>query len=138
MHTDNLIAFSPADSSASFHDALTELIRTGAQQIIAKAVETELQEFLKQYHPLKDDQGRQGVVRNGYLPQRTITTGVGAVEIQVPKVRDRSGNGIKFNSKLLPPDLKRSESVEELLPCLYLRGVSTGDFSEAIRCRRDK
>jgi len=71
-------------------------------------------------------------VRNGYLPERTITTGVGEVEIQVPQVRDRSGSGLKFNSILLPPYLKRASSVEELLPWLYLKGVSTGDFSEAL------
>jgi putative transposase len=73
------------------------------------------------------------VVRNGYLPQRTITTGVGEVEVQVPKIRDRTGSGIKFNSLLLPPYLKRSRSVEEVLPWLYLKGVSTGDFAEALR-----
>jgi putative transposase len=72
------------------------------------------------------------VVRNGYLPERTILTGVGEVEVKVPKVRDRSGSGIKFNSRLLPPYLKRATSVEEVLPWLYLKGVSTGDFSEAL------
>lgn len=132
MNNDNLIAFQPPEASASFSDALSELVRQGARQIIAQAVEAELKEFLAQYQSLKDDQGRQVVVRNGYLPERTIMTGVGAVEIQVPKVRDRSGNGIKFNSSLLPPYLKRSQSVEEVLPWLYLKGVSTGDFSEAL------
>jgi putative transposase len=72
------------------------------------------------------------VVRNGALPERTITTGVGTVEVQVPKVRDRTCQGIKFNSALLPPYLKRSRSVEEVLPWLYLKGVSTGDFAEAL------
>lgn len=131
MSEDNLIAFG-TESSTSFRDALTELVRKGARQIIAQAVEAELSEFLAQYQPLKDDQGRQGVVRNGYLPERTIVTGVGEVAIQVPKVRDRTGSGIKFNSSLLPPYLKRSKSVEEVLPWLYLKGVSTGDFSEAL------
>lgn len=132
MNNDNLIAFQPPEPSASFNDALTELVRQGARQIIAQAVEAELKEFLAQYQCLKDDQGRQAIVRNGYLPERTIMTGVGEVEIQVPKVRDRSGSGIKFNSSLLPPYLKRSQSVEEVLPWLYLKGVSTGDFSEAL------
>lgn len=129
MNNDNLIAFQPPEPSASFNDALSELVRQGARQIIAQAVEAELQEFLAQYQSLKDDQGRQAVVRNGYWPERTIMTGVGEVEIQVPKVRDRSGSGIKFNSSLLPPYLKRSQSVEEVLPWLYLKGVSTGDFN---------
>jgi transposase-like protein len=107
-------------------------VRQGARQIIAQAVEAELQTFLAQYQCLKDDQGRQAVVRNGYLPERTIVTGVGAVDVRVPKVRDRNGTGIKFNSMLLPPYLKRAQSVEEVLPWLYLKGVSTGDFSEAL------
>lgn len=71
-------------------------------------------------------------MRNGYLPARTIATGIGEVAVQVPKVRDRSGSGIKFNSLLLPPYLKRSRSVEEVLPWLYLKGISTGDFGEAL------
>jgi len=132
MNDDNLIAFQASGTSASFKDALTELVRNGARQIIAQAVEAELQEFLAQYHPLTDEQGRQAVVRNGYLPERTIVTGVGAVEVPVPKVRDRTQSGVKFNSVLLPPYLKRSQSIEEVLPWLYLKGVSTGDFSEAL------
>lgn len=132
MSKDNLIAFQSPESSASFQDALTELVRNGARQIIAEAVEAELQEFLAQYQNLRDGQGRKAVVRNGYLPERTIVTGVGEVEVQVPKVRDRTRSGIKFNSSLLPPYLKRAQSVEEVLPWLYLKGVSTGDFSEAL------
>jgi putative transposase len=132
MSQDNLIEFKTPETSESFSDALTELVRQGAKQIIAQAVEAEISEFLKQYQPLQDEQGRQAVVRNGYLPERTVMTGVGAVEVKVPKVRDRSGSGIKFNSTLLPPYLKRSRSVEEVLPWLYLKGISTGDFAEAL------
>jgi len=132
MNNDNVIAFQPSETVAPFSDVLSELVRQGARQIIAQAVEAELNEFLAQYQSLKDDQGRQAIVRNGYLPERRIMTGVGEVEIQVPKVRDRSGSGIKFNSSLLPPYLKRSQSVEEVLPWLYLKGVSTGDFAEAL------
>ncbi len=131
MSQDNLIAFKTPETSESFTDALTALVRPGAKQIIAQAVEAELAEFLGQYQDLKDEQGRRAVVRNGYLPERTVTTGVGAVQVQVPKVRDRSRQGIKFNSALLPY-LKRSLSVEEVLPWLYLKGVSTGDFAEAL------
>ena len=103
MTHDNLIEFKTPESSETFSDALTALVRQGAQQIIAQAVEAELQAFLSQYQDLHNPQGRKAVVRNGYLPERTIQTGVGAVEVQVPKVRDRSGSGIKFNSSLLPP-----------------------------------
>ena len=132
MGQDNLIQFKTPAVGESFNDALTALVRQGARQIIAQAVEAELAEFLAAYQGQKDEQGRQAVVRNGYLPERPIMTGVGAVPVQVPKVRDRSGQGIKFNSSLLPPYLKRSRSVEEVLPWLYLKGISTGDFAEAL------
>jgi len=116
-----------------FNDPLTELLRNGARQLIAKAVEAELHLFLNNFNELKLEDGRQAVVRNGYLPSRTIQTGIGDVEIRVPKVRDRSKSGIKFNSKLLPPYLKRAKNIEELLPWLYLKGVSTGDYHEALQ-----
>ena len=132
MNSDNLISLPRPETTETFSDALSDLIRRGARQIIAQAVEAELQAFLEQYQDRRDEQGRQVVVRNGYLPERTITTGVGEVEIRVPRVRDRSGSGVKFNSMLLPPYLKRASSVEELLPWLYLKGISTGDFSEAL------
>lgn len=132
MSNDNLISLPSSETQEGFRDALSELIRRGARQIIAEAVEAELNEFLALYQNERDAEGRQAVVRNGYLPERTITTGVGEVEVQVPKVRDRIGRGIKFNSRLLPPYLKRASSVEELLPWLYLKGVSTGDFSDAL------
>lgn len=132
MTDDKVIEFKSQGEQESFTDALSELVRQGARQIIAQAVEAELQAFLSSYSDLKTESGHQGVVRNGYLPKRTITTGVGEVEIQVPKVRDRTDQGIKFNSLLLPPYLKRSRSVAELLPWLYLKGVSTGDFGEAL------
>ncbi len=132
MNDDHLIALPSTETTEHFSDALSDLIRRGARQIIAQAVEADLEDFLAQYRDRRDEQGRQVVVRNGYLPERTITTGVGEVEIQVPKVRDRSGSGIKFTSALLPPYLKRARSVEELLPWLYLKGVSSGDFGEAL------
>lgn len=132
MNSDNLMSLPTPETTESFSDALSDLIRRGARQIIAQAVEAELQEFLEPYQDRRDEQGRQVVVRNGYLPERTMTTGVGEVAIPVPKVRDRSGSGVKFNAMLLPPYLKRASSVEELLPWLYLKGVSTGDFSEAL------
>ena len=114
-------------------DVLTALLRNGARQLIAQAVEAELQLLLLQAHEeqrLPD--GRQAVVRNGYLPERSIQTGISDVDIKVPKVRDRSGSGIRFTSALLPPYLKRARSVEELLPWLYLKGISTGDYQEAL------
>lgn len=114
-------------------DPLHELLRQGARDLIAQAVEAELATFLAQYAEQRLDDGRQAVVRNGYLPERTVQTGIGDVSVQVPKVRDRSGGGACFNSSLLPPYLKRARSVEELIPWLYLKGVSTGDYQEALR-----
>ena len=105
-----------ASNQPPVHDVLTELLRSGARELIAKAVEAELQVLLEQYSHCCLPDGRQAVVRNGYLPERTIQTGIGDVKIQVPKVRDRSGSGIHFNSQLLPPYLKRTQSIEELLP----------------------
>ncbi len=113
-------------------DPLTELLRNGARQLISDAVEAELQDLLSQYAELKNEQGHQQIVRNGYLPERSIQTGIGQVKVKVPKIRDKSGQGIKFNSALLPPYLRKTKSVEEVLPWLYLKGISTGDFQEAL------
>ena len=113
-------------------DVLVELLREGASALLAKAVETELEDFLAGYATMLLMDGRRAVVRNGHLPRRTIQTGIGSIEIEVPKIRDRSASGIKFNSSLVPPYLKRSKSMEELLPWLYLKGVSTGEYQEAL------
>ena len=125
-----LTAASQPEHSAT--DPLSELLRSGARNLIAQAVEAELQALLNQHANVRLPDGRQAVVRNGHLPERTVQTGIGDVEVKVPKVRDRSGSGIRFNSSLLPPYLKRARSVEELLPWLYLKGISTGDFQESL------
>lgn len=112
-------------------DGLSEVLKQGAQQLLAKAIEAEVAELLSQYSGLKVD-GKQAVVRNGYLPERTVQTGLGDIPVKVPKVRDRSGQGIKFNSTLIPPYLKRTKAVEEFIPWLYLKGISTGDMQPAL------
>ena len=88
--------------------------------------------FLARYADRRDAQGRHAVVRNGSLPEREVHIGIGAVRVKVPRVRDRSGTGLRFHSALLPPYLRRSQSLAALLPWLYLKGVSTEDFSEAL------
>lgn len=113
-------------------DPLTDLLRSGARALIQQAVEAELQAFLGEYAKVTDLRGRQTVVRNGYLPEREIVTGVGNVPVKIPKVRDRSGGGIKFNSSLVPPYVRKAKRVEAALPWLYLRGISTGDMQEAL------
>jgi transposase-like protein len=100
---------------------------------LAQAIEVEVAMLVARYADRRDSAGRQALVRNGYLPEREVQTGIGAVRVKVPRVRDRSGTGIRFHSALLPPYIRRSKSLEALLPWLYLKGVSTGDFSEALQ-----
>lgn len=119
-------------SASAINDPLTDLLRTGARALIQQAVEAELQAFLSGYAKVTDIKGRQIVVRNGYLPEREIVTGMGNVTVKIPKVRDRSGGGIKFNSSLVPPYVRKAKRVEAALPWLYLRGISTGDMQAAL------
>ena len=113
----------------SIQDSLTELLRQGARGLIEKAVEAELQGLLDQYENVTDLGGCQAVVRNGYLPERDLLTGLGPVPVRIPKVRDRSGSGIKFNSALVPPYVRKAQRVEAALPWLYLRGISTAAWN---------
>ena len=131
MQQDTAIPFPHPQLSAE--DPLTAILRQGAQRLLAQAIEAEVAVLLAQYANHRDSQGRHAVVRNGYLPEREVQTGIGAVRVKVPRVRDRSGTGIRFHSALLPPYIRRSHSLEALLPWLYLKGVSTGDFSEALQ-----
>ena len=112
--------------------SLEELIRRGARELIQKAIEVEVQELLAEYGNVKVLGGQRAVVRNGYLPAREVLTAIGNVEVRVPKVRDRSRAGIKFNSALVPPFVRRSQRVSAALPWLYLKGISTGDMREAL------
>jgi putative transposase len=100
---------------------------------LAQAIEVEVTMLLARYTDHRDIEGRQAIVRNGYLPEREVQTGIGAVRVKVPRVRDRSGAGIRFHSALLPPSIRRSKRLEALLPWLYLKGISTGDCSEALQ-----
>ena len=126
MSKDNVISLEKPEENA---DLLTGLLRAGARELITQAVHAELTEFLARYEDVMDSLGRRQVVRNGYLPQREIMTGIGPVDIQVPKTRDKGGHGLHFRSELLPPYIKRTKSVETVLPWLYLKGISTGCMS---------
>ena len=125
-----LVAF-PQDSS---RDVLTELLREGARQMLASAIAAEVESFLAAREHLRDPAGHRLVVRNGHLPARTIQTPLGKVPVQQPRVRDRRGPAEResFHSSILPPYLRKTKSLEQLLPWLYLKGVSTGEFSEAL------
>lgn len=111
---------------------LEELVRRGARDILQRAIEVEVQTFLEEFGSVSMLDGRRAVVRNGYLPEREILTSVGPVAVEVPKVRDRSGAGVKFNSTLAPPYVRRSARVAAALPWLYLKGISSGDLGEAL------
>ena len=115
-------------------DALTEVLRLGAQRLLAQAVEAEVADWIDRHQGCQDAQGHRQVVRNGHLPARTITTGVGPVAVKQPRVHDRrpTAEREKFTSAILPPYLRKTKGIEELIPWLYLKGVSTGDFSEAL------
>lgn len=129
MSDDTIVSF----SNPAFRDELSELVRDGAQRIIRQAVEAELKGFLDAHGEEVDPEGRRAVVRNGYQPEREVLTGVGPVTVQVPKTRDRAGAGRCFRSELLPPYLKKAKRLEAVLPWLYLKGVSTNDFDEALK-----
>lgn len=131
MEEDNVVEYRNPGVPLSVEDALTEVLRRGAKELLQQAVEVEVAEAIAQYAELKDEQGRRRVVRNGYLPERSIQTGIGAVAVRAPRVRDRAGE-LKFSSRLLPPYLRRTRSLEELLPWLYLKGLSSSDFSGAL------
>lgn len=121
--------------SESAQDVLSEVLRDGAQRMLALAVEAEVADWIVRHADVKDENGRRQVVRNGYLPERTITTGLGDVKIQQPRVHDRRSENEKerFTSKILPPYLRKTKSIEELIPWLYLKGVSTNEFPEALQ-----
>ncbi|MEY9120608.1 transposase-like protein [Bradyrhizobium yuanmingense] len=130
--TTNILAFRQPSAA---DDPLTEILRNGARELLARAVEIELQAFLATTAELKLPDGRARVVRHGFGPARKIATGIGAIEIARPKVRDRGATGaerIRFTSAILPRWARRTKSLDTLLPILYLRGISTGDFQEAL------
>jgi putative transposase len=121
----------------AFDDQLTEILRQGARTLLAQAIEAEVADFLGKHADLKTEDGRQRVVRHGHLPEREVVTGIGSVAVRQPRVRDRAAatgdpSRIRFTPAILPPYLRRSKSIETLLPILYLKGISTGDFSEAL------
>jgi transposase-like protein len=119
----------------TFADPLTEVLRNGARALLAQAVETEVASLLDSHADKRTADGRRRLVRHGHLPEREIMTGIGPVAVRCPRVRDRVGAGterIRFSSAILPPYARRTKSLEVLIPMLYLKGISTGDFEEAL------
>jgi len=116
-------------------DPLTEILRAGARRLIAQAVEAEFETFLASHGELVLTDGRQRIVRHGHDPVRSIQTGIGPIEVEKPKARDRGaadGARIRFSSNILPKWARRTKSLDALLPVLYLRGISAGDFQEVL------
>jgi putative transposase len=119
----------------TFADPLTEVLREGAKALLTQAVEAEVAALLRRHADELIDDGHRRLVRHGHLPERKIVTGIGPVAVRCPRVRDRAAAGsdrIRFSSAILPPYARRSKSLEVLIPVLYLKGVSTGDFEEAL------
>lgn len=131
MQKDNLVDYKNPGIALPVADVLTEVLRRGAGELLQQAVEAEVAEVIARFQELKDERGRQRVVRNGHLPERRVQTGIGELPVKAPRVRDRVGE-LKFSSSILPRYLRRTRSLEELLPWLYLKGLSTGDFSSAL------
>jgi transposase-like protein len=116
-------------------DPITDILRKGARQLLAQALEVEIDLFISQFAEMRDTQGRQRIVRNGYHSERQIQSGIGPVPVRAPRVRDRETDPaaqVRFQSSILPPYLRKTKSLEALIPWLYLKGVSTGDFSDAL------
>ncbi len=129
MSNDNLIELEGRKINI---DPLNELLRIGAQRLISKAVEVELEELLGKYAGCKTVDGKAAVVRNGYLPSRELQTGIGSVTVQIPKVRSKTGEAVTFHSALVPPYVRKTQSLEAALPWLYLKGISSGEMGEAL------
>ena len=127
----------PFRQSDSITDPLTELAREGARRMLAEALKAEADAFVASFADERLEDGRQRVVRHGFGPERQIQTGIGALDVQRPKVRDRLVTSdpaakVRFTSNILPKWARRSISLDALLPVLYLKGISTGDFQEAL------
>lgn len=123
METTNIVDFARRDEIT---DALTELLRSGAQQLIATAVQAELEGFMAQFSTERTEDGHAAVVRNGHHPARPLQTGIGPVSVRTPKVRSKNGQPVTFRSALVPPYVRRTKTLEAALPWLYLKGISSG------------
>ena len=116
------------------NDVLTGVLREGARKLLADAVKVEVEEYIEKHKSFCNSEGYRDIVRNGYMPERDIQTGIGPVPVKAPRVRNRGDDKEieGFTSKILPPYLRKTRSLEELIPWLYLKGVSTGDFTDAL------
>jgi len=135
----NVTDFSSQNSTATQAgepvDVMTQILRQGAQQMLTAAIDAEVQEFLKAHEDQRDPEGRRLVVRNGYLPEREVMTGLGSIAVKQPRVRDKRppGERVEFSPSILPKYLRKTKAIDELVPWLYLKGISTNAFPEALQ-----
>jgi len=129
METTNIVDF----ARRGMTDALTDLLKAGAQELIASAVEAELAGYMTQFSKLRTQTGHAAVVRNGHHPARPFQTGIGPVSVRIPKVRSKDGTPVTFRSALVPPYVRRTKALEAALPWLYLKGVSSGEMGAALK-----
>ena len=130
MKKNNVVELTKPETQS---DMLTDLLVTGARDMLHKAIEVEVAAFLQNYEDRLTDTGRQAVVRSGYQPERSLETGLGPVTIKVPKVRSRDGDPVTFQSALVPPYVRRTKSLDAAIPWLYLKGVSSGEMESALK-----
>jgi transposase-like protein len=119
------------NQAAANRSALDDLVTQGAQRMLQAALEAEVADYVNRHQLVCDKNGRRQVVRNGKLPKRTVLTGAGALQVEQPRVNDKR-LGKKFTSSILPPYMRKSPTLEKLIPVLYLKGISTGQFGEAL------
>lgn len=133
MNKDNIISLKKPEPFVN--DPITEILRDGARILLTTAVETEIEILISQYKDFKDELGQLRIVRNGHLQEREIQTGIGTVYVKVPRIRDRhhlASKRLRFISSILPHYLCKTKSMEQLILWLYLKGISTGDFNDAL------
>lgn len=118
-------------SSNNFENALEQVLREGARKLLQQAIESEVTEYIEMFKSCRDENNKRAVIRNGYLPGREIQTGIGPIQVKQPRVRDKR-EGIRFTSSILPRYARRTPSVDSVIPTLYLKGLSTSDFTEAL------
>ena len=116
-----------SDELPGFQQGLEEIVREGARKMLHQAIENEVEDFIKQCSNSKDENGHMIVKRNGYLPEREIQTGIGPIKVKKPRIK-----GEEFTSAILPKYMRRAPSIDALIPALYLKGISTGNMSEAL------
>ena len=133
----NVTLFPGSVPESSATDVLTEVLKQGAQKLLATAIEAEVTSYIERHAEVVDENGHRVVVRNGHLPERTIQTGIGGVQVRQPRIHDsrldKNGDPIKFTSKILPPYLRKTRTLDAMIPWLYLKGISTNGFSEALQ-----